>query len=131
MSFAKLTVVGVAAVLALAGCGSIAVKPSGRTASGAPASRGRVDDARVREADHVSCLRSSHLTVSEVGASDLLVGGSVRVQFTPSKGVALGDQIEDREQGAEVIGSALLYPGSAPDAELHVIEQCLAAGVRG
>jgi hypothetical protein len=90
-----------------------------------------VDDARVREANHIACLRSGHLAVSMVGATDLLVGGSVRVHFAPTPGIAQGDQIEDREQGAEVIGSALLYPGSASDAELHVIEQCLAAGVRG
>jgi uncharacterized protein YceK len=131
MTIARLTVVSVAVAVALGGCGSIAVTPSGSSASGTAASRGRVDDARAREANHVACLRGNHLAVSMVGGSDLLVGGSVRVHFAPAPEIAQGEQLQAREQGAEVIGSALLYPGSASDAELHVIEQCLAAGVRG
>lgn len=133
MSFVKLTVVSALATvaMALAGCGAVTVKPSGHTASGAPASRGRVDDARVRQADHVRCLRTDKFPVEKVGASDLLVAGTVRVHFAPTTEAALDQQIEDREQGAEVIGSALMYPGSAPDTELTKIENCLASGVHG
>ncbi len=35
------------------------------------------------------------------------------------------------DQAAEVIGSALLFPGSASDDELTKVEQCIAMGVKG
>ena len=53
------------------------------------------------------------------------------VQFTPSPGVAQGEQIQAKEQGAEVIGAALLYPNGASDEELKKIEDCLSQGVKG
>ncbi len=34
-------------------------------------------------------------------------------------------------QGAEVIGSALLYPNAASDSELSKVEACIAQGVSG
>jgi hypothetical protein len=34
-------------------------------------------------------------------------------------------------QGAEVIGSALVYPHQTPDSVLSSIEACLAQGVQG
>ena len=39
--------------------------------------------------------------------------------------------MEGGDQGAEVIGSALLYPGHTADAELTEIEHCIAQGVKG
>ena len=52
-------------------------------------------------------------------------------QFTPTPGAAQDQQISGHTPGAEVIGSALLYPGTAPDSELQPIEDCLAQGVKG
>lgn len=112
--------------LGLAACGAIDVKP--KVAS---ASRGVVDDPRTSRSDRIACLRANKLSVQLLGGTDLLVNGSVRVHFDPSPGGSEYDQISDREQGAEVIGSALVYPGDAPDAELTQIETCIAQGVKG
>jgi hypothetical protein len=130
MSFAKTVLLGTAAALTLSACGTVNVKPS--ASSSAPAhSRGRIDDPRTGKSDHVACLRAAALSVREVGTTGLVVGGSVRVEFEPTPGAAQAVQITNAEQGAEVIGSALVYPGHAPDAELTKIEQCIAQGVKG
>lgn len=130
MSSAKVTIVGVLVTLALSACGTINIKPSAGASSGASASRGRVDDPRAMNPDHVACLRAAGLPVQLVGATDLTVAG-LHVHFDPTPGSAEDDQLRNREQSAEVIGSALLYPGNATDAELSKIEGCLAAGVKG
>jgi hypothetical protein len=51
------------------------------------------------------------------------------VQFEPSDGAAETRQVDGTAQGAEVIGSALLYPRQASDAELDEIESCVARGM--
>jgi hypothetical protein len=53
------------------------------------------------------------------------------VQFQPTPGDAQGVQIHGRAQGAEVIGSALLYPNQASAALLSNVESCVAKGVQG
>ncbi len=130
MSFARAALLSAAAALMLSACGTINVKPSASN-SGSARSRGQVDDPRTTKSNHVQCLRADSLSVREVGNSDLLVAGSVRVHFEPTPGAAQARQMEGGDQGAEVIGSALLYPGQAPDAELTEIEHCIAQGVKG
>lgn len=108
--------------LALSACSVTANKPGGR---------GSVSDPRT-QAGRLDCLRAHHLPVTEVGASDLQIGqlpAGATVRFTPSPGAAEGAQIDGQAQGAEVIGSALVYPNQAPDSELGVIENCVAQGV--
>ena len=127
MSLAKLLAASCLAVLALAACGSTAVHPGG-------AGHGKVDDPRTAKSDHVACIRGDHLPVQEVGLTGLQIGappGGPRVVFTPTAGAAQADQIQAQAQGAEVIGSALLYPHQASEAELGVIETCLGHGVTG
>jgi hypothetical protein len=70
--------------------------------------------------------------VTEVGATDLRIGqlpAGATVHFTPSPGAAQTAQLEGQGQGAEVIGSALVYPNQAADSELGAIENCVAKGV--
>lgn len=130
MSFAKTALCCAATALSLGACGAINVKPT--ASSSAPAhSRGKPEDPRTTKANHVQCLRADNISVREVGNADLLVAGSVKVHFEPTPGAAQSDQIQDAEQGAEVIGSALLYPGRTPDSELTKIERCIAQGVSG
>jgi len=130
MSFARTVLASTAAAMALSACGTVNVKPS--ASSSAPAhSRGRVDDPRTSKANHVACLRADKLVVREIGINDLLVGSSVRVHFEPTPGAAQAQQITDAAQGAEVIGSALVYPGQASDGQLNEIEHCVAQGVSG
>ena len=108
--------------LTLSACAVTANKPAGR---------GSVADPRT-QAGRLACLRAHHLAVAEVGSTDLQIGprpAGPTVRFAPSPGAAEGDQIEGLAQGAEVIGSALLYPNQAPDSELKVIENCVAQGV--
>jgi hypothetical protein len=128
MSATRVVMIAALAGLALAvsACGSINVKPRNPTAS-----RGVVDDQRTILGNHVACLHAEKISVQLVGNTDMLIGGGVRVHFDPSPGAAIYDQIRDSAQGAEVIGSALLYPGAAPDSELNAIEACMAVGVKG
>jgi hypothetical protein len=71
--------------------------------------------------------------VVEVGADGLQIGAlpsGPTVQFLATIGGAQAAQIDGRAQGAEVIGTALLYP-NASDSELKMIEDCVAQGVSG
>jgi hypothetical protein len=109
----------------LCGCSSV-VKP--------PQGRGNVDDPRIDSPNHVACLRQDKLPVQLVGDSGLQIGplpSGPTVQLEPTPGGAQNVQIQGQAQGAEVIGSALLYPHAAGDAELSAIESCLAVGVTG
>lgn len=116
------------AAIAICGCGS-AVKP--------PQGRGKIDDPRTYpSANHLACLKKDNLLAQSVGATGLQIGplpAGPTVQFEPSPGYAQGLQMTSLgpDQGAEVIGSALLYTHQAPDSELKLIEDCLAQGVSG
>jgi hypothetical protein len=126
MPYAKpATILGVAA-LVLCGCSSAAKPPQGR---------GKVDDPRTSAtANHLKCIVNNGLPAQEVGGTGIQIGalpGGPSVQFLPSPGTAQGAQIEAQAQGAEVIGSALLFTHQASDGELQVIEGCLASGVNG
>ena len=114
-----------AAALALGACGQVAKPPHGH---------GKVDDPRIDNPNRVACLRQQRLPVQTVGQSGIQIGslpGGPTIQFEPSPGAAQNLQIEGAAQGAEVMGAALLYPRQASDAELTVIENCLAKGVTG
>jgi hypothetical protein len=124
---AKLLAASCFAVLVLSACGSTSVHPGN-------AGRGKVDDPRTAKSDHVACMRSDRLPVQEVGLTSLQIGtppAGPRVFFEPTAGAAQAAQIEAQAQGAEVIGSALLYPDQGSDAELNQIETCLGQGVSG
>ncbi len=113
------------AAIILCGCGAT-VKP--------PQGRGQIDDPRTTKTNHVACLEQDHLPVQKVGLTGLQIGplpGGPTVSFQPTDGAAQADQIEGAAQGAEVIGSALLYPHQASDGELQMIEDCLSVGVSG
>ncbi len=90
-----------------------------------------MDDPRTR---HLTCLRAHKLPVTPVGRTWLQIGtppSGPRVNFTPTPGAAQEAQISGSVQGAEVIGSALLYPDQASDSLLKTVEDCLAEGVTG
>lgn len=138
MSFVKPGVMPTALFLAaigLSACSGAVHPTSGASgASGQLVSRGRIDDPRTAKANRIQCLQDDHLTVQKVGATGLQIGelpAGPTVQFTPTPGAAQADQIEATAQGAEVIGSALLYPNRASDGELSEIENCLSQGVQG
>ncbi len=116
------------AALALSACGS-AVKP-------ATGSRGRIDDPRTARADRIRCISEHKLPVQKVGLTELLIGSQPagpKVVFLPTPGAAQTAQISGAraQQGAEVIGSALLFTAQGSAKELSALETCLKLGVLG
>jgi hypothetical protein len=133
MVFATFYALGcVFAVLALSACGSKSNPPAGSIPPAATtAGHARLDDPRTK---HVACLRQHNVPFQEVGATGIQVGSpsiGPSVVFTPTPGAAQRDQIVGQAPGAEVIGSALLYPNQASDRLLSTVEHCLAQGVKG
>jgi hypothetical protein len=129
-----------AVVLVLSACGSTAKPVAGSAATQTQAqSRGKIDDPRINQPNHVKCLQQHHLPVTELtisGLPSLQIGTtpqSPTVLFMPTPGIAQGAVIQGLKwaQGAEVIGSSLLFPNSGSDSELRTIEDCLAEGVTG
>jgi hypothetical protein len=130
MPSAKLALLAGVAAISLSACG-IAAKPEVGTLKAAVKNHKGVDDPRKI---HVQCLRSEHIPVTEWGRIWLQVGtkpSGPTLEFTPTPGAAQEDQIDGSVEGAEVIGSALLYPNQAPDALLAKVESCVAKGVTG
>jgi hypothetical protein len=126
------------AAVALAACGTTK-KPLAGTPGIAHAAgfRGKVDNPRTSVHNHLACIKQAGLPVGNVtisGDPGLQIGAppaGPTVQFLATPGLAQGAQISGSTQGAEVIGSALLFPNGGSDAELSKIESCLAVGVTG
>jgi hypothetical protein len=132
MSSAKVAVLCASLAVALAGCGN-SPKPVAGSIPPNAVSEGhaKIDDPRAR---HLPCLRQHKLAVAKVGRTWLQIGGAPagpRINFLPTPGAAQEAQISGQVQGAEVIGSALLYPDAASDRLLKTVEDCLAEGVTG
>lgn len=132
MSSAKLAAGGALIALAVSACGTTAKPVAGSPAVTAQhAGRGRVDDPRTK---HLKCLRQRHVRAVEVGQAVLQIDSpptGPTVTFEPTPGAAQHEQIAGQAANAEVIGSALLVPNQASDAQLKVIEDCIAVGVTG
>jgi hypothetical protein len=121
-------------VLALTGCGAVQVQPATPAGSTKLASRGKVDSPLTDMRNHLSCLRDAHLPVQVASSTRLQVGAAPAgptIVFAATAGSAQAYQINGSAQGAEVIGSALVYPNQGSDAELAAIGACLAQGVQG
>jgi len=138
MSSAKVVAAAGLAALALSGCGAATANPVAGS-PGVAKGRGKIDNPLTNMPNHLACLKRAHLTVSTVVVDrgpGLQIGSppaGPTVYFAPAPGAAQGLQIggSPQDQGAEVIGSALLYPNRASDNELGKVETCLAKGVGG
>jgi hypothetical protein len=122
------------AALAVGGCGAVKVQPSAPSGSSRLASRGRVDSPLTSMDNHVRCLKQAHLAVQELSPTSLQIGSAPAgptVVFAATPGAAQAYQIQGQAQGAEIIGSALLYPHQGSPSELSALETCLAQGVAG
>jgi len=136
MSLAKVAIVCGLVALLLGGCGIQSKPLAGTDLKRAHNYYGSVDNPR---ADHVPCLRDAGLSVHlyqsgrqrlpAIQIGTLPTGPTII--FYPTPGIAQGLQIMDQEQGAEVIGSALVYPNQASASVLRTVEQCTAIGVSG
>jgi hypothetical protein len=97
---------------------------------------GHTDDPRIK---HANCLRADRLPVHEYytakGHVPAIQIGSLpagpTIVFYSTAGIAQGLQIQGHDEGAEAIGSALLFPNNAPGTELTKIEACTSIGVSG
>jgi hypothetical protein len=128
--------VGLMAVL-LSACG-ISAKPQAGTGhlTKDHGYYGLVDNPRTK---HAKCLTQNGLKIHDYftagqGYPAIQVGTLPKgptIIFYPTPGAAQYLQIHGQAQGAEAIGSALLYPNHATDAELTVVEDCTAIGVSG
>ena len=121
--------------LAPAACGgAVRVQPTAPVGSSTLASRGQIDSPLTDVRNHLGCMREDHLPVQVVSPTRLQVGAlpsGATIVFAATAGAAQNDQIIGKVQGAEVIGSALVYPHQAPGPVLNSIEACLAQGVQG
>ena len=136
------------AVKVAAACGFVALlvsacgvppKPEAGSASlrkHAPGFYGHMDDPRIK---HVKCLRADKLPIRQYttaqGQYPAIQVGSLpngpTIVFYPTPGKAQALQIEGQDEGAEAIGSALLFPNGASNAELTKVEACTTIGVSG
>jgi hypothetical protein len=137
MPSAKLAAAIVLSALSLSACG-ISSKPEAGTPKAIATGHKGLDDPRSK---HTACLEQAHVafhneqyTVAGRVLPSLQVGTAPTgptAAFEPPPGDAQGVQIQGEAQGAEVIGSALLYPNQAPDSLLSVVENCVGQGVKG
>ena len=139
MSSAKLALASglVAVALIVSACG-IQAKPIAGTAQLASArgNHGVYNDPRT---PYLHCLRGAgfQLTRFRSGPEKLpalqidAAPTGPTVVFEPTPGIAEGEQITAQVEGAEVIGSALVYPNRTSDARMATVEGCLTIGVKG
>jgi hypothetical protein len=79
-------------------------------------------------------MRDAHVAVTVVSPIKLQIDSAPNgptVVFTPTAGAAQAAQIDGSAQGAEAIGTALLFPNQSSDPELTAVEDCLDQGVQG
>jgi hypothetical protein len=130
MPLAKHAALAAIAALALAACGTTA-KPEAGTLRAATRVQKGVDDPRSR---HIPCLQAAKVPVVKVGQVGLQLGtppNQAKVLYLPTPGAAQQEQTDGTAAGAEVIGSALLFPEHDSAAQLTTIENCLSIGVKG
>lgn len=137
MPSAKLAAAIVLSALSLSACG-ISSKPEAGTPKAIANGHKGLDDARTK---HTACLEQAHvpfhlewLKVAGKPLPSFQVGtapAGPTVIFEPTPGDAQGVQIQGEAQGAEVIGSALVYPNQASDNLMSVVENCVGQGVKG
>ena len=133
MRSAKLAAILGAAALSLSACGTTA-KPEAGTLKATTTSHKGVDDPRKT---HIECLQQEHIAVRRETVNGLpafqvgTVPSGPTVVFQATPGDAQAVQIDGQSQGAEIIGSALLYPNQASDSLLGKVETCVAKGVSG
>ncbi len=139
MSSAKLLAASGLTALLISACGTSAKPVAGSVPASKPDGRGKVDDPRIDNPNHVKCLKRDGFQVKEIrlsGLPSLQIGyppSGPTVMYEPTAGAAQGAVMQGLPwaQGAEVIGSALVFPNQAPYSEMKKVETCIAEGVFG
>ena len=134
MRIAKFAAAALVVALALSACGSTTKPVAGTPQAAAQAKKG-LNDPRTK---HIKCLRADHVTDIHEYYSDgrpaFQVGTKPTgptVVFEPTPGMGQGIQISGQDEGAEIIGSALVFPNDASAKLDKDVESCVALGVSG
>ncbi len=137
MPSAKLAAAVALSALSLSACG-ISSKPEAGTPKAIATGHKGLDSPLTK---HTACLQQAHIAFhleQRTLAGKVLPSFQVEtapagptVTFEATPGAAQAVQIQGEAQGAEVIGSALLYPNQAPDRLVSAVEGCVAKGVSG
>jgi hypothetical protein len=139
MSFPKVALACGLAAVTLSACGSTSKPVAGTPGvATAPGIRGKIDDPRTNNPNHLACIQAAGLSVTATTTSQgdpgLQIGaapGGPSVTFLSTPGAAQYAQISGGAQAAEVVGAALVFPNQGSDSELKAIEDCLSHGVQG
>jgi hypothetical protein len=105
----------VVALALLPACGSDDAAPS--------------EDESDKRAAAMTCLEEEGIDAQLQGEDEIVIGegpGAPRIQFFLTAGESEAAQFEGDGEGAEQIGSALLYVESGDDDLLEDVENCLA-----
>jgi hypothetical protein len=133
MFSAKVAAGAVLVALSLSACG-VKAKPVAGSQAAATTSHKNFFDARVK---HEQCLTKHHIKwhpKTQHGYPTIQVmtrPSGPTIEFLATPGYAQAAAITGQAQGAEAIGSALLYPNMASDALLNTVEACTTLGVTG
>jgi hypothetical protein len=87
------------------------------------------EDDSDKRAAALACLEEDGIDARLEGEDQIVIGeggGAPHVQFFLTAGESEAAQFEGDGEGAEQIGSALLYVGSGSDELLEDVENCLA-----
>jgi hypothetical protein len=145
MSYAKLAAACglIAVALVVSACGIQAKSVAGSTLhpNRNPANHSYVNDPRK---PYLHCLREQTADGHKFKVRKFVSGAkqlrSIQINsvptgptvvFEPTPGRAESDQMEGEVEGAEVIGSALIYPHEATDKLMKKVESCLSINVNG
>jgi hypothetical protein len=87
------------------------------------------DDESDKRAAAMTCLEDEEIDARLEGEEEIVVGegeDAPRIRFFLTAGESEAAQFEGDGEGAEQIGSALLYVGEGSDDLLETVENCLA-----
>jgi hypothetical protein len=110
-----------AAALAVAACG-------GSDAPARPGGAGQAPDPNDKRAVALDCIVNKERVPAKLsGDQAIQMGpkGGPRIEFLISGGEAEGQQFQGNAQGAEQIGSTLLFINDGTDDQLEAAEKCL------
>jgi hypothetical protein len=130
------TATAVAAAVLLAGCGSTGHNKGPESKDKTPAAGGGVNTTSTtpnksdKRAVAFDCIVNKEGIKARLAGENLIQVGDdpktdPRIEFYVTQGEAEGKQFAGDAQGAEQIGSALLYVRDAPDDLLEKLETCL------
>jgi hypothetical protein len=137
MFSAKVAAGAVLVALSLSACG-VKAKPVAGSQAAAITSHKNFFDTRIT---HEACLTKDHIKWHPKTQGGPPPGyptiqvmtrpSGPTIEFLATPGAAQDAAIKGQAQGAEAIGSALLYPNMASDALLNKVEACTTLGVTG